>query len=208
MILICSAWDEETKYLDLVNKNIKIINLGIGYLSAAVHLDRFLQKADNNIERIVFIGTAGLISDKELEFGLGDSKIYSIQQVNLGDYLSSLDYSYTPFSYPIYEYKSLFKSADSITRAVVFSNLEITKSNEISKKIIEKYPNEILVENMEIYGVAAIAADHKIPFNSFLVTTNYTNSNAHQDWKMNHKEASRNLCDYVNKIIDIDSLHS
>jgi hypothetical protein len=42
MILVCSAWEEETKYLDLHQDKFKIIHLGIGYLQAALNLQRFL----------------------------------------------------------------------------------------------------------------------------------------------------------------------
>lgn len=200
MILICSAWDEETKYLDLVSDDIEILNLGIGYLNAALKLERYLKSSEKAIERIVFIGTAGLIVYNELKFEMDDSKIYSIQKVSLGDYLSELDYSYTPVEYKVHEIESFGDLEDSLSKAIAFSNLEITKSTKLSKKIVEEYPSQTLVENMELYGVAAVAADHKIALGSFLVTTNYSNPYAHEDWKLNHKEASKNLCDYVSKL--------
>ncbi|NQY80148.1 MAG: hypothetical protein HRT47_07540 [Candidatus Caenarcaniphilales bacterium] len=199
MILICSAWDEETKYLDLGN-DVEILNLGIGYLNAALKLERYLKSSEKPIERIVFIGTAGLIAYNEQKFEMDDSKIYSIKKVSLGDYLSKLDYSYVPVEYKVHEIESFNDLEDPLSKAVAFSNLEITKSPKLSEKILEEYPSQTLVENMELYGIAAIAADHKTPLSSFLVTTNYTNFFAHEDWKANHKEASKNLCDYVSKL--------
>ena len=65
MILICSAWEEENKYLDCPNESFEILNLGIGYLDAALNLEAFLSRNKENIEKIFFIGTAGLISASE-----------------------------------------------------------------------------------------------------------------------------------------------
>ena len=44
MILVCSAWEEETKYLDSCQDKFKIIQLDIGYLQAALNLQRFILK--------------------------------------------------------------------------------------------------------------------------------------------------------------------
>ena len=52
--------------------------------------------------------------------------------------------------------------------------------------------DDLLLENMELYGLAAVAARKGIPLSALLAVTNYTNNNAHEDWFRNHKDASKN----------------
>ena len=197
MILICSAWKEENKYLELDSAKFKVLNLGIGYLEAALNLEQELQILKNQgvkIQQIIFLATAGKIVDAKFgEFNPEtDIQVYSIKEVYLGNYLTHLNYSYVPKEYESYQVQLL--DCD-LGEAIVISNLEITKNYDLNEAILcSMGRDQPLLENMEIYGAAKVAKRHNIEFSSLLATTNYTSPNASQDWKENHKLASKLLC--------------
>lgn len=228
MILVCSAWEEETKYLDLRQDKFKIIHLGIGYLQAALNLQRFLLsrgKAEHGasqesrtlsyrdlaqIEKIYFIGTAGLISKADINW---DMPVFSVNKVSLSLPLSFKKQAYIPKSYPEFSLRTNAKS----NVADCLSALEITNSSELSHDIEglvsarneeskENTENGILyrflLENMELYGVAQVAAEFNIPCSALLGVTNRTDTSAHQDWSNNHKRVSKLLCKHFSELID------
>lgn len=177
MILVCAAWQEEIKYLDQ-NIEHQVITLGIGYLEAALNLESFLNKNPKPKE-IIFIGTAGSYSQ-----ALSIGELVNVSSVSLLNIGTVLKQSYIPK-----EYES-FQSSGKIQ---CLSSLEITNSAELSKKI-SNLSSKSLVENMELYGVAKVASRHDIPWSAILGITNYTDENAHQDWKANHQRVSADLC--------------
>ncbi len=188
MLLVCSAWEEEVKAIKASNlAEVSIKTLGIGYLEAALQLNKMLQ--DKPYSRIIFLGTAGAYS-KELPIG----EIVSVSQISLLNLGEVLGHSYIPKKYSSYKSSLHIHSATQPLTTNCLSSLEITKSSDFSKKIIEYYKLQTaLVENMELYGVAKVATEHNIPWSAFLGITNYTNENAHQDWKANHEIVSENL---------------
>ncbi len=213
MLLICSAWEEEVKTLKAqrskLNEESSIRTLGIGYFDAALQLNKILQ--DANYSRIIFLGTGGSYSK---ELGIGDLvSISSVSLLNLG---TVLEHSYVPIEYDAYECSRL-QAQHSTVSANCLSSLEITKCNQVSKKIENYYKDPVrhaasfiqqssseagtiqlpLVENLELYGVAKIASEHNIPWSAFLGITNYTDANAHQDWKANQERVSEKLCESV-----------
>lgn len=187
MLLVCSAWEEEIKAIKASNvAEVSIKTLGIGYLEAALQLNKILQA--KHYSRIMFLGTAGAYSQE-----LAISEIVNVSSVALLKSLTIQEQAYIPQEYDLYESarvvgEGLIKNADCL------SSLEITKSSGLSKKIIEHYKPKIpLVENMELYGVAKVASEHGIPWSAFLGITNYTNANAHEEWKTNHEDVSEKL---------------
>ena len=196
MRIICSAWEEETKYLSKeVREKFIIYHLGIGYLSAALNLQKII--LENKLTEINFLGTAGLVQNTEEKFSINDTKVYRIEKSSLLRALTITGSAYTPVTYPSYSLNNANtnKTLKSLTTANCISSLEISKSAELSSKILDSQSNtEILLENMELYGVAKLASEYQIPCNTFLSTSNFTNANAHQDWKENHQKASEKLC--------------
>ena len=220
MILVCSAWEEETKYLDLRQDKFKIIHLGIGYLQAALNLQRFLLsrgKAEHGalqespvlsyrdlpqIEKIYFIGTAGLISKADINW---DMPVFSVNKVSLSLPLSFKKQAYIPKAYPEF----ILEASTELNVADCISSLEITNSSKLSRDIEglvsarnkeskenteNGIPYRFLLENMELYGVAQVAAELNIPCSALLGITNRTDASAHQDWSSNHKRVSKLLC--------------
>ena len=218
MILVCSAWEEETKYLDLCQDKFKIIQLGIGYLQAALNLQRFIFKRGKvehgtsqespvlsdkylpQIEKIYFIGTAGLISEADINW---DMPVFSVNKVSLSLPLSLKKQAYVPKAYPEF----ILKTSTELNVADCLSSLEITNSSEISSEI-ERLVSagngavyQPLLENMELYGVAQVAEEFNIPCSAILGVTNRTDASAHKDWISNHERVSKLLCDYFSELV-------
>jgi hypothetical protein len=243
MILVCSAWEEETKYLDLCQDKFKIVHLGIGYLQAALNLQRFILNNEiahkptssrpritnddgvissdgeylPQIEKIYFIGTAGLISKADINW---DMPVFSVNKVSLGLPLSLRKQAYIPKAYPEF----ILKTSTELNVADCLSALEITSSSELSREIeglvfaengeddekaeigdCEQCQNgtehRSLLENMELYGVAQVAAEFNIPCSAILGVTNRTDAFAHRDWTNNHKRISKLLCKYFSELV-------
>jgi hypothetical protein len=235
MILVCSAWEEETKYLDLCQDKFKIIHLGIGYLQAALNLQRFILKdeeAENGIvrqtsvlsggylpqiEKIYFIGTAGLISEADINW---DMPVFSVNKVSLSLPLSLRKQAYAPKAYPEF----ILKTSTKLNVADCISSLEITSSSEISSEIerlvsvengedgenveiqVPLPPHDgavyqPLLENMELYGVAQVAEEFNIPCSAILGVTNRTDASAHKDWISNHERVSKLLCECFSELM-------
>jgi hypothetical protein len=214
MILVCSAWEEETKYLDPCQDKFKIVQLGIGYLQAALNLQRFISSDAEHlpqIEKIYFIGTAGLISEADINW---DMPVFSVNKVSLNLPLSLRKQAYVPKVYPEFN----LKVANDLNVADCLSSLEITSSSELSRDIEHlvslengedgenaeiRIPlhaddgavSKPLLENMELYGVAQVAAEFNIPCSAILGVTNRTDASAHKDWISNHKRVSKLLCE-------------
>jgi hypothetical protein len=218
MILVCSAWEEETKYLDLCQDKFKIIQLGIGYLQAALNLQRFIFKRGKvedgtsqespvlsdkylpQIEKIYFIGTAGLISEADINW---DMPVFSVNKVSLSLPLSLKKQAYVPKAYPEF----ILKTSTELNVADCLSSLEITSSSEISSEI-ERLVSagngavyQTLLENMELYGVAQVAEEFNIPCSALLGVTNRTDASAHKDWISKHKRVSKLLCECFSGLI-------
>lgn len=185
MRLICSACDDEIRFLTKTNLGDSLIcSLGIGYLDAALNLEKLIQS--HTITEIVFIGTAGSYTNL-LEIGELVS-VSSSFALNLG---ALLGFAYVPAKQESFNLEAFkdFKSAQC------FSSLEISQQEIIAEKLISQNQSEkYLVENMELYGVAAVAKRHGIPLKALLGITNYINHNAHEDWKANNLEVSEKLC--------------
>jgi hypothetical protein len=218
MILVCSAWEEETKYLDLCQDKFKIVQLGIGYLQAALNLQRFIfnrgkvehgtseespvlsDKYLPQIEKIYFIGTAGLISEADINW---DMPVFSVNKLSLSLPLSLKKQAYVPKAYPEF----ILKTSTELNVADCLSSLEITSSSEISSEI-ERLVSagngavyQPLLENMELYGVAQVAEEFNIPCSALLGVTNRTDASAHQDWISKHKRVSKLLCERFSELI-------
>jgi nucleoside phosphorylase len=189
--LICSAWSQEIQ--NLKNKKIdskyELATLGIGFLSASLALERILVE-NRDIEDIIFIGTAGAYS-KTLEIG----NIIEVKETALLNFGTVEQKAFVPEAYE--EYHCFLKFDRKIKKAYCLSSLEITQDTKISKKIIDVFETRDIVENMELYGLAKVAHENSKKFSSLLGITNYTNIDAHSDWKENNESVSTKLCDIL-----------
>lgn len=207
MILICSAWNEETRYLKLNPSKFQILHLGIGYLEAGINLTQFLNKnSEEAPEKIIFIGTAGLVSNMELDWS---NPIYSVSEISLNLTASLKNEAYIPAPYPLFRAQGI----KELPKSHCISSLEITQSRELSKLILENYKNITiqdgntleetpLLESMELYGVASVAEKFKIPYSAILAVSNKTDENAHLEWEKNHRKTSELACKALSRISD------
>lgn len=228
MILICSAWETETKYLSKDSRfkhSVQVETLGVGYLNAALRIrqiiERFREENHSvNYQRIIFLGTAGLYSLRN-SLQIGDCvSVDATKLLHLGSFLG-LAYTPNDTKHDLCSMPSLksregalcvnpdgdivmsdqdFTLSKNFKKAFCMCSLEITKSKELSETIAEHYKNHNLVENMELYGVAKVCSDYQIPWNAFLGITNLTHENAHQQWQANHEQVSEELCNQFLKI--------
>lgn len=179
MFLICAAWQNEIKDLPAM-PNVQIETLGIGYLEAALNLEKILQE-NREIEAVIFLGTAGAYS-QILQIG-ELVEIKSVALLNRGEVLGQ---SYHPKKYQRFQSHAKHKFAKDLALVDCLSSLEITSDEKFSQQVTEFYDEASpLVENMELYGVAKVCCDHDIPWSAVLGISNYTNQNAHQDWQVN-----------------------
>jgi nucleoside phosphorylase len=187
--LICSAWSKEIQ--NLRNRNLdskyELATLGIGFLSASLALERILVE-NKGIEDIIFVGTAGAYS-KTLEIG----NIIEVNETGLLNFGTVEQKAFVPQEYE--EYQCFLKFNKKIKKAYCLSSLEITQDTKVSKKIIDVFDTRDIVENMEIYGLAKVANENSKRFSALLGITNYTNIDAHSDWKENNEIISAKLCE-------------
>lgn len=190
MILICSAWEQELtaiKELASSHKRIKIASLGIGFLNAALKLEEILKK-NAEINQIIFLGTAGAYS-KEVEL----KKLFNIKSVALLNLGSKMTMSYIPENY--HEAKNPFHAQEvksELANAHCLTSLEISTDEKLAKLITDEH-QEICLENMELYGLAKIAAQHAIPWNAILAVSNHIHKDANQEWQANHQALANDL---------------
>lgn len=155
--------------------------IGIGLINSAIHLTR--QCLFNKPEYLLFIGTAGSYGNHEI-FDIVESK----RAANVELSFLTQD-SYTPLD-NVLESENKFVRNDTI----VNSSNYITNNMELAKRY-EQYG--IGIENMEFYSVVRVAQEFEIPVAGIFIVTNYTNKNAHEDFKKNHKESMQKLTEYL-----------
>ena len=155
--------------------------IGIGLINSAIHLTR--QCLFNKPEYLLFIGTAGSYGNHKI-FDIVESK----RAANVELSFLTQD-SYTPLD-NVLESENKFVRNDTI----VNSSNYITNNMELAKRY-EQY--SIGIENMEFYSVVRVAQEFEIPVAGIFIVTNYTNKNAHEDFKKNHKESMQKLTEYL-----------
>jgi nucleoside phosphorylase len=190
MILICSAWREENKYLrnNSLSTDFLFLDLGIAYLNSALNLERYLLNLKEKPSQIIFLGTAGSFE------GIDIGDISSVSKVSLLMSTTRMKLAYTPLKEEdlTINKKSEEKFSD-IKSSHCFSSLGISQSKFLYLELKKEFKNEILVENMELFGLAKVASDHKIPWEAYLGITNHIGARAHQEWKQSHAAVSEKL---------------
>ena len=171
-MIVCAGDIESFKFAEPV---------GIGLVNVAINLTR--RCLFNKPDYLLFIGTAGSYGNHEI-FDIVESK----RAANLE--LSFLENnSYTPLD-NVFESENKFVRNDTI----INSSNYITTNMDIAKKYNEY---GIGAENMEFFSVLKVAQEFEIPVAGIFCITNYTNKNAHEDFKKNHKEAMGKITKYL-----------
>ncbi|HFU75652.1 MAG TPA: purine-nucleoside phosphorylase [Arcobacter sp.] len=155
--------------------------IGVGLIESAINFTRIclFDKPDY----VIFIGSAGSYGDKQI-FDIVESSSASNIELSFFD-----GDSYTPLDNVVETNNATFKN-----ETIVNSSNYITTNFDKSKQFL-KY--NIGIENMEFFSLCSVAKEFDIPVAGIFVITNYTDSNAHQEFLNNHKEALDKLVDYL-----------
>ena len=153
--------------------------MGIGLEEMAINLTKFLATRKELPENLLFVGTAGSYGRATI-FDIVESKTAS--QIELS-FLQKQ--SYTPID-------NVISTGESQT--IVNSSNYITSDFQLSKKMLNL---KIDLENMEFFAFLQVAKSFNIPAGGVFIVTNFTNQNAHTDFKFNHQEAMRRVTRYI-----------
>ena len=155
--------------------------IGVGLIESAINLTRLclFDKPDY----IIFIGSAGSYGDRKI-FDIVESSTASNIELSFFD-----GDSYTPLDNVIETNNATFKN-----ETIVNSSNYITTNSEKSKQFLK---HNIGIENMEFFSLCSVAREFDIPVAGIFVITNYTDTNAHQDFLNNHQEALDKLIKYI-----------
>lgn len=196
--LILAAHQSELKpFVDLGRKYLHIdekketayLAAGIGPVAASFGLTHFLE--DYKPERIIAIGTAGIINDEE--FTIGDIIVAKSVATATG-----FDERYTPklqksridlnvgaqFIAPTINGRNKLRPYDHIKPAKIYCPQEITRDETCQKLLKKKYD----VEHLEAFAFAYVAKKFRIPIEIYLGLTNFVKKNAHKEWAQNNEK--------------------
>jgi len=158
--------------------------MGVGMLETSMNLTRLC--LFDKPEFLLFVGSAG---------SYGDAKIFDIIEsktaANIELAFLSND-AYTPLD------NVVTTNTTNIKDVVVNSSNYISTNTQLTKKFLKL---GVGIENMEFFAVLKIAQEFNIPAGGVFCITNYTNTNAHQDFLKNHEKAKELLDEHVKKRI-------
>lgn len=155
--------------------------IGIGLVQSSINLTR--QCLFNKPDFLLFIGTAGSYGEHNILDIVESKRAANVELAFLNND------AYTPID-NVLESENKFVRNDTI----VNSSNYITTNFELAKKYNEF---GIGIENMEFFSVLNVAKEFEIPVAGIFAVTNYTDKNAHEDFKKNHKEAMAKLTQYL-----------
>jgi len=154
--------------------------MGVGLIETAMNLTRLC--LFDKPEFILFVGSAGSYGDAKI-FDIIESKTAANVELS---FLSND--AYTPLD------NVVSTNVDDDKDIVVNSSNYISTNEEITKRFLKL---GIGIENMEFYAVLKIAQEFDIPAGGVFCITNYTNTNAHEDFMANHSKAKDLLTTHV-----------
>jgi len=159
--------------------------MGVGLVEIAMNLTRLC--LFDKPEFILFVGSAGSYGDAKI-FDIIESKTAS----NIELAFLSND-AYTPLD------NVVTTNLTNVKDIVVNSSNYISTNEELTKNFLKF---GVGIESMEFFAVLKIAQEFNIPAGGVFCVTNFTNTNAHEDFLKNHEEAKKLLAEHVKKRIN------
>ena len=159
--------------------------MGVGMVETAMNLTRLC--LFDKPEFILFIGSAGSYGDHKI-FDIVESKTAS--NIELA-FLESK--AYTPLD------NVVSTNTEEVKDVIVNSSNYISTDGDLVKKFLKF---GVGIENMEFFSVLRVAQEFDIPAGGVFCVTNYCDSNAHNDFLLNHEEAKKILSAHVMKRIE------
>lgn len=188
-VLLVSAISEEMGSLVQIFPNNLVV--GVGNLTAALQLSEYLNNHPR-IEEILFIGSCGTYDPKLCSFpntASGDEYFYH----ELGEFYG---YSHRPDLLPHKSNSIRGSIGDSIVTKLSISSYSVNSPNSLSlvdKSAIPNFPSNIILENMEVFGLSLVAEKKKKGFTSLFAVTNQVGPKGSLDWKKNYKIQAADL---------------
>ncbi|MDF1879653.1 purine-nucleoside phosphorylase [Sulfurimonas sp. SAG-AH-194-C20] len=175
-MIICAGNNETFKFAQ---------PMGVGLIEISMNLTRLC--LFDKPEFILFVGSAGSYGDAKL-FDIVESKTAS----NIELAFLSND-AYTPLD------NVVTTNETNIKDIVVNSSNYISTNETLTKNFLKL---GVGIENMEFFAVLKIAQEFNIPAGGVFCVTNFTNTNAHEDFLKNHVKAKELLTEHVKKRIN------
>ena len=170
-MIICAGNNETFKFAQPT---------GIGMVETAMNLTRLC--LFDKPEFLLFVGSAGSYGGHKI-FDIVESKTASNIELS---FLSND--AYTPLD------NVVSTNTTDKKDIVVNSSNYISTNIELSKKFLGL---GIGIENMEFFAVLKIAQEFNIPAGGVFCITNFTDTNAHDDFIKNHEKAKEILALHV-----------
>ena len=158
--------------------------MGVGLIETSMNLTRLC--LFDKPEFLLFVGSAGSYGDAKI-FDIVESKTAS----NIELAFLSND-AYTPLD-------NVVTTNTTNKKDVVVNSSNYISTNESLTKNFLKFG--VGIENMEFFAVLKIAQEFNIPAGGVFCITNYTNTDAHEDFLKNHTKAKELLELHVKKRI-------
>lgn len=182
--LICGAVLSEIQQIP------NAIPLGIGLVQAAATLSQILER--QSVTQILFTGTCGALS-------LPVGSIVRAKSVHLGDLSTLSGDSFIPEIMPTIAIPTQFLNLmESTIESDAFCPISITKSERGAALLQKKFPDGV-VENLECFVVAQIAAQRQIPCEIILGVSNHIGPSGHEEWLSHHQEVSRKTQSWIQR---------
>jgi len=154
-------------------------SIGVGIVESSINLTQIV--LENNIDEIVFIGSAGSYGEARIFDIYESSKAANVE-------ISSLqNLSYSPLT-------NIVTSSNVPRETFINSSNYITKDRECAHRFLQ---NGYALENMEFFGVASVGEKFGIPFKGIFVVTNYCDEDAHKSYIENYKKGLELLTQYL-----------
>ena len=153
---------------------------GIGMVETAMNLTRLC--LFDKPEFLLFVGSAGSYGKNEI-FDIVESKTASNIELSF-----LTNDAYTPLD------NVVSTNTTNVKDIVVNSSNYISTNKELTQKFLAL---GIGIENMEFFAVLQVAQEFNIPAGGVFCITNYTDSNAHEDFLKNHEKAKELLANHV-----------
>ncbi len=193
--LIKAVRDTEGRWVDKTG-DLLIASTGVGPLESVVQLNRLLLEFPA-IESVIFTGSAGVYPGcSQVKIGdlctCTDTIICDgAAELGLSAYIPLIDQGPVESSFP------LDQTLNSVRVATVFS---ITTDNDLAGRIRKN--READVENMELYGIARVCLENRIPWNAVLGVTNKVGDQGRSQWNLNREGLAMESCEYLFKLVD------
>ncbi len=209
-LALVSAIDEELEGLGMNHKSVLISSLGIGNLVASVSLTEILLQ-NPSIQEVIFIGSAGTYSSSICPYpGFASGSSYNYIELGVWRGISQI-----PEQMPVVSSPKRGKIGKEILDRLRLKTYSVNSPNSISliswrseiylenstnKRYSRDFEN-ILLENMECFGLSLVCEKKNLGFTSLFAVTNEVGPEGSAEWRNNYQKLGRELCQKIQEVV-------